>query len=1094
MNKNISKLFCIGYIRAYCYTFTNLIFPGSSNLKNSSKIINEINNSKALEKIISYYVRKTIYNKYKKNIDIFIDSTYITNYKLKEYKCFQNIEINENPFSYDYIHPQDKEIFEKFNETLEKYNDKKFEEVNLEEFKMNKFDIDIFYFSTSIFILSRLKQKQFSNENPIYKNFYKNVCTPLFKNKDKIFSAIKLLYNPEKYKKIESELNITPDKLNIILHSYRYFINELYSNSQNSVYSIFYGRHVDLKKINNNYYPGNDIKNKPIYSLYSKIVYHFQNYPNQGCFICLCQQGYYHCVKGEIQNKKYLNLKCARCKQAIGACIDNRGFIIPVKRENYYRIFKTKEEMENDRMINNEKYNSMSLDEFIEKYILKEFEEAKGIQKCDEKFFKKDTKIIRSLSPITFRILNFILYSHLLFSKIYNEANSFNKCLPDNMSWIEVISDCWTMIKNELNKLGINAIEIFMNFIFSDLFSCLNKNKSLNSYYELIKLEKALEEIIQKKILSFKENYKSFYKSRNNKFSFQNLIEETYIDLDQNEYPFYKYFYYSNYIDENYLLNILNYIEKDRYPVLLKILENIINKKENKYTLDNLPKFNEVLNLFNEKYSFTIKRGKANTLKLKDIKDEEIYINNRDSIKEFISFYNSLNDKEVKNEKLKLSDESKLADFFVSDDNEFGKSYKRIYNKFIQEQNKEIADLLDIKIDKGIFESNCKNEINIQSDNSNEIFIINLPDKFSFVEVAFHCSSRKNPFDTYFNSYNQIEVDLNLIEETMTELLLKNKKLFNNSIIDFIYSNENLEFENKNIISEFYRLYEIKNIDVGEQKVLYQFYETNKTKNDDFFKNILNEFIKLIIFLNSNKKLLNEDNTNAMIIKDDSRICEVLEKFNKISDNDFINLFKEKDSLIISKTTNILLYYRELIFRRIKQALKPFQYALIEEQKSLIKNSFEEKGIIKENIFKLALRSFIVFFINLEKDKNKNIKENNSNIINYLDIPDLWDPTIYNQENFKKELNDLKEMNVKVNQTIYLYDFLGDDIDEKYFENVIKILKKEEEIKKIEEKKEPPLIQENQNNENNNDEKDDSSFDFGKENEEEEDYDNDENK
>ena len=152
MNKNISKLFCIGYIRAYCYTFTNLIFPGSTNLKNSSKIINEINNSKALEKIISYYVWKTIYNKYKKNIDIFIDSTYITNYKLKEYKCFQNIEINENPFSYDYIHPQDKEIFEKFNETLEKYNDKKFEEVNLEEFKMNKFDIDIFYFSTSIFI------------------------------------------------------------------------------------------------------------------------------------------------------------------------------------------------------------------------------------------------------------------------------------------------------------------------------------------------------------------------------------------------------------------------------------------------------------------------------------------------------------------------------------------------------------------------------------------------------------------------------------------------------------------------------------------------------------------------------------------------------------------------------------------------------------------------------------------------------------------------------------------------------------------------------------------------------------------------------
>ena len=1097
LNKNISKLFCLGYIRAYCYKFTDLIYPGSPNLENSSKIINEINNSKALVKIISYYVWKTIYNKHKKNIDIFIDSTYITNYKLKEYKCFQNIEINENPFSYNYIHPQDKDIFEQFNKTLEKYNDKKFEEVNLEEFKMDKFDIDIFYFSTSIFILSRLKQKHFINENPIYKNFYKNVCTPLFKNKDKIFSAIKLLFNPEKYKKLESELNISPDNLNIILHSFRYFINELYSNSQNSVYSIFYGRHVDLKKINNNYYPGNDIKNKPIYSLYSKIVYHFKNYPNQGCFICLCKQGYYHCIKGGIPNKKYLNLKCPKCGQDIGACIDNRGFIVPLKRENYYRIFKTKEETENDRMINNDKYNCMSLDEFIEKFIIKELEEEKGIQKSDERFFKKDTKIIRSLSPITFRILNYILYSHLLFSKIYNEANSFNKCLPDNMSWINVITDCWTMIKNELNKLGINAIEIFMNFIFSDLFSCLNKNKSLNSYYDLIKIEKVLEEIIQKKIISFKENYKSFHKSRNNKFSFQNLIEERCIDVEQDEYPFYKYFYYSDYVDENYLLNILNYIEKDRYPVLLRVLENIINKKENKYSLDNLPKFNEVLNLFNEKYSFSIKRGKANTLQLKDIKDEEIYINNREAIKEFISFYNNLSDKEVKNEKLKLSDESKLADFFVSDDNEFGKSYKKIYNKFIEEQNKEITDLLDIKIEKGIFERNCKNEINIQSANSNEIFIINLPDKFSFVEVAFDSSCRKIPLNRYYDTYNQLEVNFDLIEETMTELLLRNKKLFNNSIIEFVYSNENLEFENKNIITEFYRLYEIKNIDIGDKKILYQFYQENKTKNAEFFKSILNDFIKLIIFLNSNKKLLNEEKTNAIILKDDSRICEVLEKFDKISDNEFIDLFKEKDSLIISKTANILLYYRELIFRRIKQGLKPFQTELLEEQKSFIKKCFEEKSIINEKIFKSAIRSFIVFFLDLEKYKDNNIKENNNNIINYLNIPDLWEPTDYKKGNFQKELNDLKELNVKLNQTLYLYDFLGDDIDDKYFEEVEKVLKKEEELKKMEEKKEPPLVQENQNdgNDNENNESNNSSFCYnGNKSDDEEDYDNDENK
>ena len=1055
-NKNMCKLFCLGYIRAYCYMFTKLIYPGSSNLGNSSKIIKEINNSKALTNIISLYIWKTIYNKHKKNIDIFLDPTYITNYKLKEYKSFQNIEINENPFSYDLvIHPQNKDVFEKFIQTMEKYNENKFEEVNLNEFKINEIGIDIFYFSSTIFILSRLKQKQFINENLIYKNFFKNVCTPLFKNKEKIFNAIKLLFNPEKYQKLENELNISPDNLNIILHSYRYFINEIYSNSQNNIYSPIYGRHIDIKKLNNNFYPGNDIKNKRIHLIYSKIVNHFETTPDKGCFVCLCEEGgCYRCVEGGIPNKKYLDLVCDKCRQKIGAQLNNRGFVEPIKRDNYYRIFSTREELENDTYKNGEKYNRMSLDEFIKKYIIKEFNEEKGIQKNDESFFKKDTKIIRSLSQITFRILNFILYSHLLFSRFYNEANSLNKCLPDNMSWIQVISDCWTMIKNELNKLGINAIDIFMNYIFSDLFSLLNKRKSLNSYFELDELEKIIDKKIQEKIISFKENYKKFYKSKNNKFSFQNIIEERYLALDENEYPFYEYFYYSDYIDEAFVLNKLNYIENEKYPVLLRVLKNNLNRNQNMYSLDKLPNFNEVLNLFNEKYSYSIKRNKANTLQLKDLKDEEFYINNRDAIKEFMEFYNNLPDREVKSEEMKLSNESKLSDFFILDDNEFGKSYKKIYNKFIQEQNKEISGLLDIKKEKGIFEESCKNKINIQSADSNEIFITNLPDKFSFAEVAFDSSYRIIALDKNYVTYNHIKVDFNLIEETMTELLLRNKKLFNDSIINFVYCNENLEFENKNIITEFNHLYDPKDIAILDKKILYCFYEKNKTKNDDFFISILNNFIKLIISLNANKKLLNENKKNAKIIKDDTRIIDVLEKDNKAS-TDFKEIFEKQDSLIISKTANLLGYYRDLIFRRIKIKLKPFQYELEDEQKKLINKCFGEKNIIKEKIFKLAIRTFTVFFLNFEKDKENNIKENNNNIVNYLDIPDLWDKAISGKGDFHKELNDLKDLNIKLNQVIYLYDFLGEDIDEKFFEDVVKLLKKEEEIKKIEEKEEP---------------------------------------
>ena len=501
-------------------------------------------------------------------------------------------------------------------------------------------------------------------------------------------------------------------------------------------------------------------------------------------------------------------------------------------------------------------------------------------------------------------------------------------------------------------------------------------------------------------------------------------------------------------------MNKLNYIENEKYPVLLRVLKNNMNPNQKMYSLDKLPIFNEVLNLFNEKYSNSIKRNKANTLQLQDLKDEEFYINNRDSIKEFMKFYNNLSDREVKSDKMKLSNESKLSDFFILDDNEFGKSYKKIYNKFIQEQNKEISDLLDIKIDKGIFEENCKNKINIQSADSNEIFITNLPDKFSFAEVAFDSSYRIIALDKNYITYNQIIVDYNLIEETMTELLLRNKKLFNDSIINFVYSNENLEFENKNIITEFNHLYDPKDIDILDKKILYCFYDKNKTKNDEFFITILNDFIKLIISLNSNKKLLNENKNNVKIIKNETRIIDVLEKENKAS-MDFKDIFEKQDSLIISKTANLLGYYRDLIFQRIKIKLKPFQYELEDKQKKLINKCFGEKNIIKDKIFKLAIRTFIVFYLNFEKDKENNIKENNNNIVNYFDIPDLWDKAISGKGDFHKELNDLKELNIKLNQVIYLYDFLGEDINENFFEDVEKLLKKEEEIKKIEEKPEP---------------------------------------
>jgi hypothetical protein len=592
-----------------------------------------------------------------------------------------------------------------------------------------------------------------------------------------------------------------------------------------------------------------------------------------------------------------------------------------------------------------------------------------------------------------------------------------------------------------------------MNYIFLDLFSILNAQKSLTDYNMFIEFEDKLDKLILKKVVEFKEEYKKMknltnFDSKDRSF-FQNMIEERYTELNKDDYPFYKYFYYSEYIKEEYLINNLYHQERDRYPVLLKVLENnIIKSNQTKYSLENLPTFNNVLNLFNDTYSNSIKREKANIIKLKN---EEIYSNNRSSIKNFINFYNSLKLKSEENDGiiLKLSEESKLSDFFIDDDNEIGKSYKYIYNQFINEQNNEISDLLQIKIRNGIFEKNCDNKINIQSANINEIFITTLPDKFSFIETIFNSSYREFAITKDYNTYNSFSINLNLVEDRMTELLLKNKKLFNDSIINFIYANEDLEFENKDIITIFNNEYEIENIKIEDKEILYQFYNNNK-ENQNLFETIFNDFIQLIIFLNKNKILLKEEKKNAISIKDDSKIEETFKDLGEKVSKDFKVLFEKKDNFTINKTAYLFEYFRNLILGMVKLELKNFQYDLEDNQKTLIESCFKEQELITKEQFKFTLRSFIVLFLNLVNDKENKIRGNQNNMVNYLDIPDIWDKSIYDNENFKKELDNLKKINVKINQIIYLYDFLGDNINNDYFQDVKKVIEKEEELKKRE--------------------------------------------
>ena len=80
-------------------------------------------------------------------------------------------------------------------------------------------------------------------------------------------------------------------------------------------------------------------------------------------------------------------------------------------------------------------------------------------------------------------------------------------------------------------------------------------------------------------------------------------------------------------------------------------------------------------------------------------------------------------------------------------------------------------------------------------------------------------------------------------------------------------------------------------------------------------------------------------------------------------------------------------------------------------------------------------------------------------MVNYLKASDLWEKKIYDNEDFDKNLNELKSINVQINQTISLYEALGKDIENDFFEDVKQkhseqMKKKENEIEDIFEEKE----------------------------------------
>jgi hypothetical protein len=276
-------------------------------------------------------------------------------------------------------------------------------------------------------------------------------------------------------------------------------------------------------------------------------------------------------------------------------------------------------------------------------------------------------------------------------------------------------------------------------------------------------------------------------------------------------------------LNEEYIIKKINDFDLKKYSVLRTYLEYHKNpkKEKNKYLLDNLHIFNSALNLICQKYFKKISKGNAIKIRLKEV---QIYKENNELFDKFIEFYNNvvIDDLNIKD---KLSIDNPLIDFFITDDNRYGRTYKIIYKKCIDLQNNMIINILK---EKGIFDTYNQNRYKIQQLDENQIFSLNLPKNTSLIDVLFSSSYRKIIFvpmiDMDCESYDEYVINYDYIEEEMSELLLYHKKLLNEDIIEFAYNDELFTNQIIDLLTKFKRYYYDTNISHDDKKAIYRFY------------------------------------------------------------------------------------------------------------------------------------------------------------------------------------------------------------------------------------------------------------------------------
>jgi len=1037
-NNKIAILYCISYIKIYCYYLSETIHKDEKDELPIYEITDFLNSSSSssssssFRNVIKIYIlkllNKLIINNYKEMIE-FIKK------KQLFYKDFNFSSKISSSLEYLFI---DNGTFDNYKEIRKEYINNKNEN-----------------FKTTKKMISLLKNGEDKIKSIL--NFY-----DLIMNEE--ISCIKNDFNTEQYDKItkyttsiisnfelsplsENILNIYYDSNSVkkempyirslslsnfemLLYSHKLaFICSLSKN--NSVYSNILSPNV-LNYLRNIYIPGGEPNDNLLIISGDRINMEFENGTTDAIYICSCY--YYYRINGCGFPMRTFN--CINCGKLIGGN-DHKL----VSRPGHVRIYLNESEILNNDYINRYHFYVpyMYLAELMRKVEDERKKQLKGFKKVNKDFFTDNNlkKKVRNISTVTYRVLSFIFYSCIYYN-CYLSSEDLKRFYysdsDENTSILSIMEDIWESLSKELKNRGIDNTKCFLNLIIPELSILITNNrKGLQKPEERDEFETLCNNVIEDIIKNY-SNSKNIYIGNNNNIleikddTIESILQETSDPnklSKKNMYPLINYYNLTKYPNKKDFEDQFKLIKNriNMYPVTTKYL-NALSGEEN-----DIGCISEIFNMLNplvtyvlSKYDNKISRKDAKETKIEDELKTDPYME-----KLFLSFqkgweliYEKLPNYDCNgNLPIKKINEQDCLVYILNDKIERG------YGQYIATAYKTIITCQNTFLNSLISDNT---RIIIQKANHNEIVSLAIEnDDYDSLEDVLCTFTNRNSYD------GNIKYDFDAIEVVLSKLLLSGKKLLKEEQ-EQIFINYAFEVFNQDetIITRYKD--KIKNDTLLTKEEISRF--TRKIRSIDYKIIIINLQSLFLYFINK-KNITGEE----LLSEEIRNIPENLFKL----DDEFRNLFLNRNNELDLQLNKLIDFY-ELVeyinFDKILQNVPKNHNYSDEEFESLHLNEYinaynelENSQINKLNqhfenknnnllIHKKDLRDAIRKFISRNMVSER-FNDFNSNIFDKIKYKEeLWKNKIISEENqtqFYNEIKELEDLNIKIGQIIDLY-------------------------------------------------------------------------